>query len=137
MYEKLRAKVYSIIYPDGIPLEFGCEYKGRYYRNDPENKSEFESIIIDDEQIKFLKDGMYKHQNSGSVFFDLKILGKPLDLASILRAIKNVCVRCDTYTDTDNLEIKVVDGNIIELDLSKSISEQEESTLLEIYNLLK
>ena len=90
-YQKARQLIQDVIYPDGCPLEFGCEvefpnrfpnkiYKVIKYREDGDGNKKIR--VIGTHQISL---------NTHEWLIDngMKILGKEPQLAEVLRAIEN------------------------------------------------
>lgn len=143
-YETLRSKVYSIIYPDGVPLEFGVEVQNNWAgTHEPYifikkvgkrsffwSKQFKEEIALDD-------------RRSNEDREPYTILGKPLELQSILRAIKK-----GTYRNIKGVkirhtklgEVKTWKEDVLYVvdlvGLSKPIQEQDEETLSALLEIL-
>jgi len=125
-YEKLRAKCYEIIYPDGIPLEFGCEIKGI-------GGDYFDVIDVEHNGRVTVREGWVITKKTFQRNY--KILGKPLELRDLLKIIK----KTGDYAITSRGQIMMfIDDEgygqpmgikLPKLDLSKPISEQSEETL--------
>ena len=135
-YEKLRAAVYSVIYPDGIPLEEGVQ------------------VVDAHDNILLLGYKDNKTMKIVGAYFDLKdiktlkryykILGKPLSLRSLLRAIGDDNQPTQLNTNGVMTVFKAdKDGKTpicdyqITIDFYKSIKEQDPETLDKLYKLIK
>ena len=141
-YEILRKLVYSIIYPKGIPIEEGIElYKEVLY---VENKYRQYGIIIQvqgyDEEPPTCDVWWTCGEMTRQPVTFLKILGKPLQLQDILRAISHSLIRDISTTikkDTQFLTIYTKNKKYIDIDLSLPISQQSPDTIQKLIDLIK
>lgn len=133
-YETLRAKVYEILYPEGIPLEFGCwvlDYKDGVDKVIAGSNGEEKVLIKGIGEIE-----KYKLLDINA----FKILGKPLSLQDILRA---TAIKKDSGYVAELRQSGLYVGDyswkkpFIHIDLSKPIKDQEESVLLKLIELIK
>lgn len=131
-YNELRELVYNIIHPDGIPLEFGCEvnYLGVIMAI---------TEIENDEYVRVVSGGsLWKKE----LFVNNhKILGKPLSLQDVLRAIgipyNDLYISWGKYMlfHDSREDMKRIEG--IQIDLTKPISSQSEEVLDKLIELIK
>jgi len=139
-YEKLRELRNKILYPYGVPLEFGCETE--------------EGIYIGEELITSNHTAEWKHtvlHNNGRILgqnYVAKILGKPITLQDILRVINRAMFDKKTKLKGyelsycgDSLYIHWTDSNdyqdYIKILLEKEIKNQDEEVLQQIINLIE
>lgn len=130
-YEQLRKLVYSHIYPDGIPLEFGCEVETSGFTN--------WVMVSKDQAVK--QDILGKEMYLGyPTHGKHKILGRPLELRDVLLAVEeefNLSIQSDELTfyplhpETPNKE------EWFDFDLTKPISEQDDEVLEKLIELIK
>lgn len=81
-YETLRETVYKILYPEGIPLEFGCEVES--------DRGEFKTVVsvLGEKVFALVREN--GAGESSAVQLDMPYwinLGKPLSIADVLRAL--------------------------------------------------
>ena len=135
-YRQLQKRVYEIIYPDGIPLEFGCEVIIDF--------NVIMNITIEDAPCIYIRKGIAVKEPTlltfeGSIIeqFPDKNLGKPLSLQDVMRVI--VLKKDEAIIVTNYKYIRFCkDQNVItELDLSKEIKDQDQEVLGELYQLIK
>lgn len=138
-YETLRAKVYEILYPEGIPLEFGCwvlDYKDGVDKVIAGSNGEEKVLIKGIGEIE-----KYKLLDINA----FKILGKPLSLQDILRAVDKYKEGGDIYylyangwlmRDGQTHEGHRDGQMVCKLDLSKQIKDQDEEVLLKLIELI-
>ena len=142
-YEKLRAAVYSVIYPDGIPVEKGVEFehKSRTWSFIRMHLGKF--VLMDLLQWRpiVLRDEVFEVFDDIS---ELEVLGKPLSLRSLLRAIGDDNQPTQLNTNGVMTVFKAdKDGKTpicdyqITIDFYKSIKEQDPETLDKLYKLIK
>ena len=82
-YEKLRKRVYEILYSDGISIEFGCEV---IYLKEVGQIFKFYKELNGKYNLSVRVQDMSVYPSSDNV----EILGKPLTLQDILRAINTI-----------------------------------------------
>lgn len=87
-YEKLRERVYEVLYPEGIPLEEGCRIK---------DFLKGEAVIVGVEHYDSESDCYYQFYDKipkPEIFLSPRgnwdIIGKPLEIGDVLRAIGKV-----------------------------------------------
>ncbi len=143
-YETLRKLCYDTIYPDGIPLEFGCEV------GDSGKDCQYVCEIVSGVIISV------EHRNNWNYFTlmdgyviceeDLsccgKILGRPLSLQDLLRVIRKHELKINItahylyieYTERAAPEVR---KKRCDLKLNTPISEQPEEVLEKLIELIK
>lgn len=129
LYEQLRKRVYEIIYPEGIPLEVGCEIEA--FRSEV---GEF-GIVVCGYSVTTITESNIDTWRAE----EHKNLGKPLSLQDLLRAIhmkklntQSVLYPC--YIDCEKPFFEIFD---VKLDLFLPLSTQEPEVLEKLINLLK
>ena len=141
-YWQLQKRVYEIIYPKGISLEFGCEVITNQYKH-----MGVCTLIKPDLQKDWLVllNGNTLYQNEK----EFKILGKHLSLQEVLRTLS-----IKPYVEKDInisymisylpvLEIETGDDindlnyDLFRIDLTKEIKDQDQEVLEKIYQLIK
>ena len=137
VYEELRTKVYSILYKEGIPLEFGCEVK---------REKETGEYIIDGGAVGdvCVKINEYSSREAKPwcnwwLKKEIKNLGKPLSLQSILWAI-NKLAKGDMIAINQIGFLYNTDKTgdfICKIDLSKPMKDQTPEVLASLLKLLE
>jgi len=132
-YEELKKLVYGILYPEGIPLEFGCEVRHNY------NWKLETTFIIEEE-------------SANSVFIEtindpiascsiIENLWPDLTLQDIMRAIDTkiiewsnfaVCTISEWYLNITFMG----QNNPIKIHLSKKPKDRSDETFIKLINLL-
>lgn len=132
-YEKLRKKVYEIIYPDGIPLEFGCEVK---YKTD--NWSVYKSRLVERETMAI---HFFIEEWSIPKEWLIEKLWPDLSLQDILKALE-VSEKNISYTlQYDKVlwwcYVIIYPSEIrFRIDLSKKVKDRKEEKHLQLLELL-
>jgi len=143
-YEKLRAAVYSKLHPEGVPLEFGCEVRIDGGPNEIVRVAHVEES--NGNAVCFLINGaMCRVSEQSKKDFPYTVLGKPLSLADLLRAIKlpRPEIRLSNGANPGFLQFVTqrvwADDRMekFDLDLSKPLSEQDEGTLAALIKLFE
>ena len=136
IYEKLRKRVYEIIYKDGIPLTIGCEFRCR------ECKSNDLHIVLDeiDNNTVFATDSMGIAE-TGSIYYgqDMReILGPPLSLQDLLRALRIESKKNINMELNIDLSLSITtEMGIIVIITGTEIKDQEQKVLKKFYNLIR
>ena len=152
----------EILYPDGVPLEFGCqiiaindiETGERLHKNGGNSKkNEIKKGDILSFITKNRKTDVVVMSCGDNCFLpaydvfrqNYKILGKPISLNDILRLIQEnkqnkffYCISTNGY-----FEVMDIDNNIIlddfsfKINLEKEIKDQKTETLEQLYSMIK
>jgi hypothetical protein len=143
-YETLRAKVYEIIYPAGIQIEFGTEFKTKKF-GEPYN---FVYLVSYTEHTNFGVFFRVAGQNDTIHASEMtEILGKPLELRDLLRAIHKkqdgedsneyaVDMSGDLFRFIGGYDSTLDTEMVAEIDLTKPLSDQSEDTIKKLIELL-
>lgn len=138
--EELRKKIIKVC-PDILDLKFGCQVTVDF---DKDNKQKgWFFIDKDKEKILFYDENTDSCKHLWGTKF--KIIGRPIQLSDILRAINKKLVPInDSYYITDDggiHKLKCSDDEgceyCSEWNLEKPYNEQSEETIKFLYNLLK
>ena len=139
---ELRKKVYSHIHKGGIPLEFGTEYT--YI--DPTASGEWlgkqQTIKCSNPQYCEIKDGIGYFPSNGKMLPMDSIIGKPLLLKDIMRAIEGLTVSSDGVAYIKNTRHNSVDYYEEfeplgwDIDLSKEPKDWSDETIEALIKLL-
>lgn len=137
VYNELRTKVYSIVYPDYIPLEFGCEVKrSDWYKTFVDRVS---SEPADYDWVLRFEIGWWHSMLEREIDENL---WPDLSLQQILRALQlfnwnNWPVVEDLYFSSFWLTLYGTENPIsIQLDLSKKPKDWDQKTHLQLLELL-
>ncbi len=150
--KKIREKR-NEMFPDKCKLEFGCEIEITHILDENGKLYDFSKKLIHEmtmteaslgvvDVINCGEEKMTILNNFGEIMefnFDecrYRILGQPLDIADILRMLKN---STDPYLEVTSAHFLLIDEIIdeIKIDLSKPLKEQSEKVCEEIYNSIK
>jgi len=133
--ETLRAKVYASIYPDGPKLEFGVEV----IHPDWGICKVISKCDCEEEEIELQYSDSCLHTNHFRKE-NLKILGPPLQLSHLLRAIQEKHEFVIIQVNRGNLDLMGLNESshqgAVRFDLTKPISEQSEDTLKKLIELV-
>lgn len=142
LYRQLQAKVYEIIYPQGIPPEEGVQFTYEDYERSPFGKKELYTITyipensLDSEFLAERASGGCNHFTIRAFVTsdNFKKFGKPLSLQDIIKAA------------LDQTEVEIFDGKFyiypngfcdsFFIDLEESLQEQNKKTLQSLIDLL-
>jgi hypothetical protein len=135
LYEKLRSRVYKVLYPEGIPLDVGCEVRVE--------RTPF--TLQATRVVDYVDKVVYLNLGHGLISIhesEVKAnLGKPLSLQDVLRAIDISRSRYSRYClmSPSGWLMLSSDGKLVrlvQLELSLPILKQEERVLEVLIELL-
>jgi len=161
-YRKLQKRVNEILFPDGIPLEFGVEidcfcndifgygdfYPEEYFIGGTQLNDRFQDIKVEEyitnEGKIEIRGSIGQHILGFKEMAIDKILGKPVTLQELIRSAREIGhdVTIQNYRGRPQGEewtIQFFDGestDTVEFDIDKEIKDQDEEVLESILNLI-
>jgi hypothetical protein len=139
-YETLRRRVNAILYPDGVPLEFGTHIKVALTDGGGTDATVLgvDGDVVHWTWAPFGKNDMW----SGTELISrIKVIGQPLTLQMLLRAISKSGKKNYYMLSMDGYLMKYsfpeTEDVAVKFDLTRSVAEQDEAVLDFLLEIIK